>query len=240
MTQDRIAQQLKTNELPAGNLLTEKLLIYMELLEDWNQRMDLTSVMEEDEMLDRHFIDSLSVLKTGLLAEGCGSLVDVGTGAGFPGMVPALALPDTQVTLIDAQQKRLSFLAAVCEKTGTKNVQLIHGRAEDCGKKKDLRERFDIAAARALAPLDVLCEYMLPFVCVGGKMICWKGPALKEELESGRKAAHLLGGRIEMPERCSIAGRDWEHYLLPVAKIQRTPAAYPRRAGMPKEKPLGR
>ena len=240
MTQDRIIQQLKINELPADNQLAEKLLIYLELLEDWNQRMDLTAVLEEDEMLDRHFIDSLSVLKTGLLADGCKRLADVGTGAGFPGMVLALAMPYTQFTLIDAQQKRLSFLEAVCEKTGAKNVQLIHGRAEDCGKKKELREQFDIAAARALAPLDVLCEYLLPFVRVGGKMICWKGPALKEELESGRKAAHLLGGRIEMPERCSIAGRDWEHYLLPAVKTQKTPAAYPRRAGMPKEKPLGR
>lgn len=240
MTLDRIAGQLKMNELPADDRFAGKLLVYLELLEDWNQRMDLTAVLEEDEMLDRHFIDSLSVLKTGLLPDSCGSLIDVGTGAGFPGMVLALALPDIQVTLVDAQLKRLSFLEAVREKTGAKNVQLIHGRAEDCGRKKELREQFDIAAARALAPLDVLCEYLLPFVCVGGKMICWKGPALKDELESGRRAAHLLGGRIEMPVKCGIAGRDWEHYLLPVSKIQKTSAAYPRRAGTPKEKPLGR
>lgn len=239
MTRDRIAARLQMNELPSDDRLTDRLMSYLELLEDWNQRMDLTAVLEEDEMLDRHFIDSLSVLRTGLL-DGCGSLIDVGTGAGFPGMALALALPDTRVTLVDAQRKRLGFLEAVIERTGAKNVQLIHGRAEDCGRKKELREQFDVSVARAVAPLDVLCEYLLPFARVGGRMICWKGPALKDELESGRRAAHLLGGSIEMPVRCAIAGRDWEHYLLPVKKVQKTSSAYPRRAGVPKDKPLGR
>ena len=239
MTISRIAERLKMNGLPSDSSLTEKLQIYLELLEDWNQRMDLTAVLEEDEMLDRHFIDSLAILKTGLLPS-CGSLIDVGTGAGFPGLVLALAYPETRVTLVDAQQKRLHFLEAVCDKTGVKNVQLIHGRAEDCGRRKEMREQYDAAVARAVAPLDVLCEYLMPFARIGGQIICWKGPALKDELESGRKAAYVLGGRIEMPERYTVAGREWEHYLLPVRKTQKTPAAYPRRAGLPKEKPLGR
>ena len=239
MTREIIAERLQQNQLTADGRLAERLLVYLELLQDWNQRMDLTAVLDEDEMLDRHFIDSLTVMKTKQL-QNVRTMIDVGTGAGFPGLVLALALPELRVTLLDAQQKRLRFLEAVCEKTGADNVTLIHGRAEECGKRKEFREQFDAAAARAVAPLNVLCEFLLPFVKVGGRMLCWKGPALQEELESGRRAAHVLGGRLEMPIRCQTAGRDWEHYLLPVAKVQATPAAYPRRAGLPKEKPLGK
>ena len=115
---------------------------------------------------------------------------------------------------------------------------LVHARAEDGGKNRLYREQFDAAAARAVAPLNTLCEYLLPFVKIGGRALCWKGPALKNELEAGRKAAHLLGGRLEMPVSSSIAGRDWEHRILPILKVQRTPAQYPRKAGTPKSKPL--
>lgn len=238
MRLERMMEKLENNGLPARERLGRQLCDYLDLLQDWNQKMDLTAVLEEEEMADRHFMDSLAVLKTQELSEAR-SLIDVGTGAGFPGLVLALALPQLRVTLMDAQQKRLNFLAAVCEKTGAENVTLIHGRAEEYGKKPETREKFDVAVARAVAPLNVLSEYLLPFVSVGGKMLCWKGPALREELESGRRAAHLLGGRLEMPLSAPVAGRDWEHYLQPVKKVQPTPKAYPRRPGLPKEKPLG-
>ena len=238
MRQDMMAEKLKKNGLPNEERLARLLSDYLGLLQDWNQKMDLTAVLDEEEMADRHFMDSLTILKTKELEEAQ-TLLDVGTGAGFPGLVLALAMPDLQVTLMDAQQKRLRFLEAVCEKTGTKNVKLIHGRAEDYGKKPEMREIYDVAVARAVAPLNVLSELLLPFVRIGGKMICWKGPALRDELESGRRAAHLLGGRIEMPLTCPVFGRDWEHYLLPVQKVQATPRLYPRKAGVPKEKPLG-
>ena len=233
-----ITDRLERNGFQTETGMAEKLNIYLQLLKEWNSRMDLTAVQEDEETVDRHFIDSLTVLKTGLLPD-TGNLIDVGTGAGFPGLVLAMARPELRVTLLDAQRKRLSFLQAVCNATETKNIQLVHARAEDAGQKKELREQFDIATARALAPVDVLSEYLLPFVRKGGCALCWKGPALKDEMESGRRAAHLLGGRLEMPVSCRVEGREWEHLILPIRKTQSTPKQYPRKAGIPKQKPLG-
>ncbi|MBR5961318.1 MAG: 16S rRNA (guanine(527)-N(7))-methyltransferase RsmG [Clostridia bacterium] len=233
-----IKARLALNEVPFLEELPEKLYIYLELLREWNSRMDLTAVTDDEETVDKHFVDSLTVLKTGLI-KGSEKLIDVGTGAGFPGLVLAMACPELKVTLLDSQQKRLSFLQAVSEKSEVTNVILVHARAEDGARKKELREQFDIAAARALAPMNVLCEYLLPYAAVDGCALCWKGPALQNELESGRKAAHLLGGRIEMPVECPVYGREWEHMILPIRKVQHTASIYPRKAGVPKSKPLG-
>lgn len=238
MNTEEMRSCLIRNGIPFRDELPEKLYIYFSLLKDWNSRMDLTAVTDDEEMMDKHFIDSLTVLKTGILPES-GKMIDVGTGAGFPGMVLAMACPDMEVILLDSQQKRLAFLDHVRRETDTKNTVIIHARAEDGARKPELREQFDIAAARALAPMNVLCEYLLPYVKTGGSALCWKGPALKEELESGRKAARLLGGQLEMPLSCPVQGRDWEHMILPIRKISRTAAAYPRKAGVPKNKPLG-
>ncbi len=238
MTAEIVRIRLEENRIPYRPELPELLRVYLDLLQDWNTRMDLTAVLEEDELLDKHFIDSLTVLKTGLIGDAS-SLIDVGTGAGFPGLVLAMANPELRVTLLDAQQKRLDFIQAVCEATGTANTVIVHARAEDGARRKELREQFDIAAARALAPVDVLSEYLLPYVRIGGCALCWKGPALKDELASGRRAAHLLGGSLEMPVSCSVAGREWEHLILPIRKVQSTPKQYPRKAGTPKQKPLG-
>ncbi len=237
MTEEMIASRMRENGIPFRAELPELLRIYASLLDEWNRKMDLTAVTEESETLDRHFIDSLCVLKTGLLPDS-GTLIDVGTGAGFPGMVLALAKPELKVTLLDAQMKRLNFLDEVRKRTDAQ-VTLVHARAEDGAGKPELRERFDIATARAVAPLNVLCEYLLPYVRPDGMMLCWKGPALREETEAGRRAAHILGGRLEMPVSCPVRNRDWDHLILPVKKTGHTPKCYPRRAGTPKEKPLG-
>lgn len=238
MNREEIGSRLRMNEIPFAEDLPEKLEIYLRLLLEWNTKMDLTAVEEEEDLLDKHFVDSLTVLRTDLVKPGA-SLVDVGTGAGFPGMVLAMARPDLRVVLMDAQRKRLKFLEAVAAEAGTGNAEILHARAEDAARDRKHREQYDIAAARAVAPLNVLAEYLLPFVKAGGCALCWKGPALKQELEAGRRAAHLLGGRLEMPVSCAVAGRDWEHTILPVRKTERTAAAYPRKAGTPKAKPLG-
>ena len=238
MDRETIAGRLRINGIPFRPELPEKMEIYLRLLREWNEKMDLTAVEGEEETLDRHFLDSLTVLKTDLLS-GAETLIDVGTGAGFPGMVLALARPETAVTLLDSQQKRLTFLEAVTAATGAENVRLIHVRAEDGARKAELRERFDAACARAVAPLNVLCELLLPYVRTGGRMLCWKGPGLEAEIESGRRAAFLLGGRTEEPVSCPLAGRDWDHRILPVVKISPTPKMYPRKAGTPKKTPLG-
>ena len=238
MNREEIGSRLRMNEIPFAEDLPEKLEIYLRLLLEWNTKMDLTAVEEEEDLLDKHFVDSLTVLRTDLVMPDA-SLVDVGTGAGFPGMVLAMARPDLHVVLMDAQRKRLKFLEAVAAEAGTGNAEILHARAEDAARDRKHREQYDIAAARAVAPLNVLAEYLLPFVKIGGYALCWKGPALQKELEAGRRAAHLLSGRLEMPVSCAVAGRDWEHTILPVRKTERTAAAYPRKAGTPKAKPLG-
>ncbi|MCR4875538.1 MAG: 16S rRNA (guanine(527)-N(7))-methyltransferase RsmG [Clostridiales bacterium] len=263
MNRNRIEELLKANGIPFLPELPEKLAIYFRLLTEWNEKMDLVAAAPEEELLDRHLADSLTVLKTDLLFRGpgnglkpetetgegriprteiaacAGSLIDVGTGAGFPGMALALALPGMNVTLMDSQKKRLLFLEKVIAATGTENVMLVHSRAEDGARRPELRERMNFAVARAVAPLSVLCEYLLPFVKPGGMALCWKGPALAEEAEAGRKAAFLLGGRILPAVSAPVANRDWEHVILPVGKISRTPKIYPRKAGTPKANPLG-
>ena len=228
--------------LEAGLALREEALAGLEryhtLLLEWNEKMDLTSVSQQD-MAARHFLDSLLPLKIeGMIPEN-GRLIDVGTGAGFPGLPLAIARPELQVTLLEAQGKRCKFLAAVCEALKLENVEIINDRAEILGRAAGYREGYDRAVARAVAPLNILCEYLLPFVKEGGAALCWKGPALKEELGTGRRAAHLLGGRLEMPVSCAVAGREWDHMILPIRKVQHTASVYPRKAGSPKSKPLG-
>ncbi len=238
MEQVRIEARLEENGIRLPADAAERLCRYFRLLTEWNQRMDLVAEAPEEELLDRHFLDSLVLLKTDLLS-GAESLIDVGTGAGFPGMALALAEPGLRVTLLDSQQKRLRFLEEVARETGAANVMLVHARAEDGARRPELRERFDVAAARAVAPLNILCEYLLPYVRLGGRVLCWKGPGVREELPGGRRAAHLLGGSVGTPVPTPLAGRDWDHVILPVEKRTKTPDAYPRRAGTPKESPLG-
>lgn len=238
MRAERISERLEANGIPFAPELPERIRIYLDLLQEWNGRMDLTAVEGEEDLLDRHFLDSLTVLKTDLLA-GAERIIDVGTGAGFPGMAIALAKPGIRVVLLDSQRKRLSFLQAVADATGAGNIEIIHARAEDGARRADLRERFDAACARAVAPLNVLSELLLPYVRVGGKMLCWKGPAVEEEMESGRRAAFLLGGTLQPAIPCPLAGRDWDHRILPVLKSRTTPGKYPRKAGTPKKEPLG-
>lgn len=239
MTTSQLAARLTECGIPFEPSLPEKLLRYHALLMDWNTRMDLTAVTDEAEMVDRHYVDSLTPLRTPGLLPAEGSLIDVGTGAGFPGLPLALACPRLQVTLMDAQQKRLTFLQAVLDELNVTNVTLLHRRAEDGARDATLREQFDVAVARAVAPLPVLAEYLLPFVRLGGKALCWKGPGLMDELPQGRKAAFVLGGQAGEPIPCPFPGREWQHLLLPIQKTGKTARQYPRKAGTPSKLPLG-
>ena len=225
--------------IPLTPLQAERLTRYHALLLDWNTRMDLTAVTEEDEMLDRHYMDSLLPLSMPERFPLEGSIIDVGTGAGFPGLPLAIALPEARITLLDAQQKRLTFLQAVIDDLELEDVTLGHARAEDGARQKELRERFDWALARAVAPLNVLAEYLLPYVRVGGSALCWKGPGVREELTAGKRAAFLLGASLEEPVPAPIPGRDWQHLLVRLGKNASTPKIYPRKAGTPSKKPLG-
>ena len=226
---------LKNADITLDDSACRRLEAYHALLLQWNGRMDLTNV-PENEMALRHYGDSLLPLAQAQWFPQGASLIDVGSGAGFPGLPLAIARPDLRVTLLDSQRKRCDFLRVVTEELALGNVTVLHARAEDAAR-GDLRERFDLAVARAVAPLNVLCEYLLPFVRLGGRALCWKGPAVTEELKSGEKAAHILGAKAEPLLRLPIAGR--EHYVQPFVKLKKTLRPYPRKSGTPAKEPLG-
>lgn len=210
---------------------------YHQMLMAWNARMDLTSVPGED-MPVRHFLDSLLPLREErFFPAGC-RLIDVGTGAGFPGLALAVARPDLQVTLLEAQQKRCQFLRAVKDHLGLEGVTVIQARAEVLGHEAAHREQYDRAVARAVAGLNVLCEYLLPFVRVGGYALCWKGPAVDREMEDGRAAAQALGARVEETVALPCRALEGHHVLVTVHKISQTLPLYPRKNGIPAKRPI--
>ena len=234
---EKMKQVFSALQMPLDDEVLEQLSTYQALLCEWNERMDLTNVPPE-EMPLRHFADSLKPLFDApeLFIKGA-QIIDVGTGAGFPGLPLAIARKDFQVTLLDAQQKRCDFLQEVVSKLALSNVNVLHMRAEDAGKAAGLREQFDLAVARAVAPMNILLEYLLPFVKVGGHALAWKGPAVLEELPSAERAAALLGGGW-MEKREGML-EDRTQILVSVQKTHETPKQYPRKSGIPSKKPLG-
>ena len=210
---------------------------YHDMLLDWNTRMDLTSV-SADRMAARHFLDSLLPLKASGLIPEEGRLIDVGTGAGFPGLPLAIARPSLQVTLLEAQGKRCQFLQTVCQALGLENVTIINDRAENLGRAEGHREGYDRAVARAVAALPVLAEYLLPFVRVGGMALCWKGPAVAGEQADGAAAAARLGGRLLPLVDMEGSGEETGHVIAPMEKTEKTLPLYPRKNGMPAKRPL--
>jgi len=234
---NRMKDMLLTAGLQLEDQIIEKLNQYHGMLLDWNTRMDLTSVSEKD-MAARHFLDSLLPLtKEGLFPKGA-RLIDVGTGAGFPGLPLAIARPDMQVTLLEAQGKRCQFLSAVCQALALENVTVINDRAEVLGRDESHREQYDRAAARAVAPLNILCEYLLPFVKEGGCALCWKGPAVLDEREDGAAAAQALGGALVELMEMAFPGMDTRHVLARIDKTEKTLPQYPRKNGIPAKRPL--
>ena len=209
---------------------------YHNMLVAANARMNLTRVPEDPrEAVDRNYLDCIAPLAGGF--PEAPTAADVGSGAGFPGIPLAIMLPDTRFTLIDALSKRVEFLRAVIARLGL-NAEALHLRAEDAARQGALRERFDLTVARAVAPMNALCEFMLPLTRVGGRMLALKGPGLEAELASAENALALLGGEIERIQPLAIPGRDWNHRAAWIAKIAPTPDKYPRRAGMADKKPL--
>lgn len=217
-----------------GSQARERLAGFHSLLLSYNERMDLTNVPEE-EMTIRHYADSLLILEEGPIKPG-DRLIDVGTGAGFPGLPLAILRPDVSVCLLESRKKRCDFLKKVMEELSLSNATLLCGRAEDLARAPH-RESFNLALARAVAPLNQLLELLLPFVRPGGKALCWKGPALFEEMAEGTAAAGILGGSPGALIDLRIPGRS--HYVQVFDKVSPTPKQYPRRAGIPGSRPLG-
>ena len=212
-------------------------LTYYEMLVEWNQFMNLTSITEYEEVMKKHFIDSLSLIKAYDVKKNA-KVIDVGTGAGFPGLALKIAYPNLQITLLDSLNKRIQFLNQVIEKLGLDGIDTQHGRAEDFAKPGKLREQYDLCVSRAVANLSTLSEYCLPFVKEGGLFISYKSEKIVEEAESAAYAIQTLGGKIKEQVEFDLPDSDIYRNLFIIEKIKRTPAKYPRKAGLPSREPL--
>lgn len=222
-------------DLTLNDKQAEQFFRYYELLIQKNQVMNLTSITEFDDVVLKHFLDSLMICK---IQEPEGSLIDVGTGAGFPGIPLKIMYPDLKVVLLDSLNKRVQFLNEVIRKLGLENIKAIHGRAEDVAKQKIYREQFDCCVSRAVANLSSLAEYCIPFVKTGGYFIPYKSGKIQEELDSGKKAINILGGTVEIVKEFELPETDISRCLLYIRKIENTPQKYPRKAGMPTKEPI--
>ena len=208
---------------------------YMNLLIEWNKKINLTAITEPNEIILKHFVDSLTISK--YISDGT-RVVDVGTGAGFPGIPLKIYRQDIEITLLDSLQKRINFLDEVIRELNLEKIETIHSRVEDFGKDKRYREKFDIATSRAVANLATLSEYLLPLVKVGGKVISMKGSLIEEELENSKNAIKILGGKIEKVDEFNLPNSDISRNIVLIDKIKETPNKYPRKAGEPSKKPL--
>lgn len=212
----------------------EKFYQYMKLLLEWNEKINLTAITDEEEIIKKHFIDSLTISK--LIKEDT-SVVDVGTGAGFPGM-PLAITKKVNVTLVDSLNKRINFLNIVKDSIKLENVNTVHSRAEEVGQNEKYREKFDYAVSRAVAPINVLLEYMLPLVKVGGYCLCMKGPKVIDEMQGIENVAEKLGGKYIKLEELEISGEESRKNVIIVKKVEKTNKKYPRKPGTPAKQPL--
>ena len=216
---------------------SEQLYEYYRLLVEWNSFMNLTGITEFPEVVQKHFVDSLSIVKVKNMND-VDNLIDVGTGAGFPGLPLKIVFPHLKVTLLDSLNKRIDFLNAVIEKTGLTGIETIHGRAEDFAKPGLKREIYDLCVSRAVANLATLSEYCLPYVKIGGEFISYKSGEVADELQDAKSAVFLLGGKVESCENFDLPGSDIHRSLVRIKKVGGCPKKYPRKAGMPSKVPL--
>lgn len=232
---------MKTASNDVGLELTEvqyeQFIKYMRLLQEWNEKINLTAITEDEEVVKKHFIDCIKAFKSEPI-KNAKTIIDVGTGAGFPGLPIAIMNPNVQVTLLDSLNKRINFLNLVVRELGLKNVKTIHSRAEDGARKPELREKFDIATSRAVANMAVLSEFCMPYVKKGGYFVALKGPSIDEELENGSNAIKILGGELKGRIEVSIEETDLKHNIVEVQKVKACPKTYPRKAGTVNKKPL--
>lgn len=231
----KLIDGLKKINIEIDGNTAENFMVYMNELVAWNEKVNLTAITEQEEIITKHFLDSAAAAE--YIGENA-SVIDVGCGAGFPGLVLKLIRKDIKLTLLDSLEKRLKFLDCVISETKTENTALLHMRAEDGGRDKKYREKFDVAVSRAVANMAVLCEYCLPFVKPGGKFIALKGPKTAEELKDAETAIKRLGGKVIGVYESKIPYTDLEHTVVVTEKISGTPPQYPRKAGTPSKKPI--
>ena len=213
----------------------QKFYTYMNLLMEWNEKINLTAITKPEEIILKHFVDCLTISK---YIETNSKLIDVGTGAGFPGIPLKIYRSDLKVTLVDSLNKRLNFLNEVINSLKLENIETIHARAEELGRNKGYREKFDIATSRAVANLSTLSEYLLPFIKVGGKCICMKGADIDGELNNAKKAIEVLGGKVLGEEVFNLPQSDLGRSIVVIKKVKNTPGKFPRKPGIPAKEPI--
>ncbi len=219
------------------NEILEQFQKYYDILIKWNKVMNLTGITEYEEVISKHFIDSLSIVKAVDMNQ-ISNLIDIGTGAGFPGIPIKIVFPHVKVTLLDSLNKRVRFLDAVIEEVEIKDINAVHGRAEELAKQKNYREKYELCVSRAVANLASLSEYCLPFVNVGGNFISYKSGDIEDELNTSKNAIKILGGKIIEVNKFQLPATDITRSLVIVNKIKKTDSKFPRRAGIPTKEPL--
>ena len=236
-----MSQIFETKLSSLGILLTDEqknqFNTFYELLVEWNKVMNLTGITEYEEVNEKHFVDSLSIVKA-IDMKDVKSVIDIGTGAGFPGIPLKIAFPHLKVVLLDSLNKRINFLNTVIEELGLENIQTIHGRAEDFAKQLAYREQFDLCVSRAVANLATLSEYCIPYVEKGGLFVPYKSGEIDEEVEQAKKAVHVLGGKLENVIKFQLPGTEIGRSFVVIKKVQNTAKKFPRKAGLPSKEPI--
>lgn len=232
-----LTEGLKDYKISLTKEQEEQFVRYYELLIQWNKVMNLTGITEFQEVLLKHFLDSIAIVKA-VDMNKIQTCIDVGTGAGFPGIPLKIVFPHLEITLLDSLNKRLNFLNEVIRELGLSGIHTVHMRAEEGGKNPEYREKYDLAVSRAVSRLASLCEYCMPFVKQGGYFVSYKGAKAEEELQEGKKAVKILGGKIEKQEEFTLFGTDMERTLAVIKKVSATPKKYPRKAGTPAKEPI--
>ena len=229
----------KVNELSVSltDKQVEQFIKFYEMLVEWNKVMNLTGITEYEEVVEKHFVDSLSIVKA-VDIKNVNTVIDIGTGAGFPGIPLKIAFPHLKITLLDSLNKRIKFLNAVIDELGLEDIHTIHGRAEDFAKQEIYREKYDLCVSRAVANLATLSEYCLPYVNVDGMFVPYKSGDIEEELNNSKKAVQILGGKIENTIKFELPGTDIGRSFVKIKKIKNTAKKYPRKAGLPSKEPL--
>lgn len=229
--------KLKELNIQINEIQKKQFDTFYSMLVEWNKVMNLTGITEYEEVIEKHFVDSLSIVNIFDLSE-VNTLIDVGTGAGFPGIPLKIAFPHLKITLLDSLNKRINFLDSVIDELKLDGIYTIHGRAEDFAKKDDYRERYDLCVSRAVANLSTLSEYCLPYIRIGGMFISYKSGDVDDEVLESKKAISILGGKLDNVVKFQLPGTDINRSFIKIEKIKNTGKKYPRKAGLPSKEPL--
>ena len=234
---DILKNGLKNLGISVDDKMLNDFNIYREILVDWNQKMNLTGIEDEKEVYIKHFLDSVSAVTNGYIKDGV-SIIDVGTGAGFPGLPLRICLRNIELTLLDSLNKRLKFLNNVIDELGLESIETVHGRAEDIARKEEFREQYDLCVSRAVANLSTLSEYCIPFIAKNGKFISYKSSISSEEIQNAKSAIKMLGGTVVEEKTVHLPCSDMDRTFVVVNKTNNTGKKYPRKAGTPSKEPL--